>query len=197
MRHRIKSSHIWALAVTAPAVGLLVYSVSTPAAPAIGQDVPGREKERVAFIDSDSLDPATTRSLSPVKAASGGKITQPAATSVGDSADARFSGNELKNLRMGVIKSSSPVFDVPVAVPNTGTVEAGGACTCDSECTGAVCKVANCVAGTCVLTNAPLDTPCDSDGQFCTDNRCNASGVCQAPAPLTNTTALRVIAFES
>ncbi|MBI4716349.1 MAG: hypothetical protein HY763_00945 [Planctomycetes bacterium] len=68
-----------------------------------------------------------------------------------------------------------------------GTVALGGACTCDSECSvSGSCKVANCVGGACVETNAPRDTRCNVDGGFCTDDRCDEAGVCKARKAATS-----------
>ncbi len=81
-------------------------------------------------------------------------------------------------VRMITSYDATPINDGGLATG--GGTPNGGACTCDSQCAAAAgeCHVAHCVGGVCVQENAPVDTTCSNDGQFCTEERCNDVGVC-------------------
>ncbi|MBI4718228.1 MAG: hypothetical protein HY763_10515 [Planctomycetes bacterium] len=86
-------------------------------------------------------------------------------------------------VRMGRIVTASPVADAPTAGGSVlaATMVPGQPCDCDSDCVPALpCRVGRCrketagqlQAGTCEELIAPVDTRCDLDALFCTDDRC-------------------------
>ena len=54
-------------------------------------------------------------------------------------------------------------------------------CVVAADCGGTApeCKQIACVVGQCVVQNLPAGSSCTSDGNSCTDDQCNGSGVCQ------------------
>ncbi len=53
-------------------------------------------------------------------------------------------------------------------------------CVTSADCGGSApeCKQIACVVGQCVVQNQPAGSACTSDGNTCTTDQCNASGVC-------------------
>ena len=62
-------------------------------------------------------------------------------------------------------------------------------CNTAGDCGAAAdCQAYACVAGNCVLGNEAVDTPCDTDGNACTDDLCDGNGMCQHPNAAAGTT---------
>ncbi len=64
--------------------------------------------------------------------------------------------------------------------------ECEGECACDADCDDGVrCTIDTCVGNVCMYTNRPAGSRCGDDDLFCTDDRCDANGVCLTFSPCT------------
>ena len=174
MRGKMKRG--WQPMVGFLAVGLLAYGLSIEGAPAGDSGLSDRQSAKPQSIDGDADKGDSVSQAASALVSGGGKVGAQSSLAM-DEWELESSGH------FGRIVSSRMV-SVARVQQQSGTVEAGGACTCDGECAvdpaPDACEVANCVEGECRLTDAPAATQCDRDGQFCTDDRCNSEGECVA-----------------
>ncbi|MBI4716210.1 MAG: hypothetical protein HY763_00235 [Planctomycetes bacterium] len=209
----------WCLVAGVVAGGLIAFGLAIPGAPAREGAAPvSREKEKAikSRITSEAEREAFSQANAERLAATGVAAT---ATPTRGAVDANIKRAQIlpatDELRDGIRwarigSASAPAGDSVLA--SGGTVAPGGACTCDSDCCAAAandptcaggnqaCRVGNCVGGICVASNAPVNTRCNLDGAYCTDDRCNDAGVCEARKAATsgpgNTMALNRCAKE-